>query len=277
MKKSLLILAVAAALSMPAFAENTYSVCVGEFETPGSEEVSVGAGSWWEKAPFQFYTRYSGIQTIYEAEYLSGINTGDFITEVVFKYGDEGSSIYIEAELNCFIENTEVNEFPKKPDTDTYLWVDMDPTTSHGSLDYAVELYYYEDEELHFVLDKPLRYDGGNLLVTAFSDVTNGCEAQAMVTYAMRTDKFTTMAMGSDKESFLDCYDTGQMYDYQGPNKYVPIVKFECTAASGISSIAADSATPAQYFNLQGQPVDNPASGLYIRRQGGKATKVFVK
>lgn len=268
-----------AALGMSAQTSDTgtYSVCVGEFDNPGSEEISVGAGSWWEKAPVQFYTKYSGTQVIYEADYLTGIKTGDFITEVVFKYGDDGSFIDIEADLDCLIENTAVNEFDKKPDTDTYLWVDMDPTTSHSKLEYQVDLYYMEDTELHFVLDKPLRYDGGNLLVTTFSDVTNGNEAMAMVTYAMRTDKYTTMAMGSDKESFLDCYDTGQMYDYQGPNKYLPVVKFECTAAAGITSVDADTAAPAQYFNLQGVAVDNPTSGLYIRRSGDKATKVIVK
>lgn len=281
MKKTVLALAAALAATLGASAQtadaSTYSACVGEFETPGSEEIKTGAGSWWEKAPFQFYTKYSGIQAIYEADYLTGITPGDFINEVVFKYGDEGSFVYVEADLNLFIENTPVNQFDKKPDTDIYLWVDMDPTTSQSALDYEIELYYMEDEEIHFVLDKPLRYDGGNLLVTAFSEVTSGTEAQAMVTYAMKTDKPTTMAMGSDRESFLDCYDTGQMADYQGPNKYVPVVKFECTAAAGIGSVAADTDAPVQYFNLQGQPVDNPASGLYLRRQGTKTSKVIIK
>ncbi|MDE6334592.1 MAG: hypothetical protein K2L77_08105, partial [Muribaculaceae bacterium] len=218
------------------------------------------------------------IQVIYESVYLKDIYAGDLITEVVFKYGDDGSFVWVTANLDMLIENTTVNQFDTKPDTDTYLWVDMDPTTSHSVLDYDVELYYMEDEEVHFVLDKPLRYEGGNLLVTAFSEVTNdNSEAQAMVTYAMKTDKPTTMAMGSDKDSFLDCYDTGQMYPYQGPNKYVPVVKFECTAAAGIGSIAADSNTPARYFNLQGQAVDSPSAGLYIMRRGDKTTKVIIK
>lgn len=280
MKKTILALAAAAALGVSAQSSDagTYSVCVGQFENPGTEERMVGAGSWWERAPFQFYTKYSGIQVIYEAEYLKDIKAGDFISEVVFKYGDDGSFVRVTANLDMLIENTTVNQFDTKPDTDTYLWVDMDPTTSHSVLDYDVELYYMEDEEVHFVLDKPLRYEGGNLLVTAFSEVTNDdSEAQAMVTYAMKTDKPTTMAMGSDKDSFLDCYDTGQMYPYQGPNKYVPVVKFECTAAAGIGSIAADSNTSASYFNLQGQEVDSPSAGLYIMRRGDKTTKVIIK
>ncbi len=44
-----------------------------------------------------------------------------------------------------------------------------------------------------------------------------------------------------------------------------------------VSDIAVDSQAPAEYFNLQGMPVANPENGLFIRRQGGKATKVVVR
>ncbi len=40
---------------------------------------------------------------------------------------------------------------------------------------------------------------------------------------------------------------------------------------------AIDENAPVEYFNLQGVRVENPVSGLYIRRQGNKATKVLVK
>ncbi len=33
----------------------------------------------------------------------------------------------------------------------------------------------------------------------------------------------------------------------------------------------------AEYYNLQGVRVENPAAGLYIRRQGSKAEKVIVR
>lgn len=49
-------------------------------------------------------------------------------------------------------------------------------------------------------------------------------------------------------------------------------------AYSGISDIAVDDENaPVEYFNLQGIRVDNPDSGLYIRRQGGTTAKVLVK
>lgn len=45
---------------------------------------------------------------------------------------------------------------------------------------------------------------------------------------------------------------------------------------NGITDIAADadSDAPAVYYNLQGQRVTAPASGIYVRVQGGRATKV---
>lgn len=46
---------------------------------------------------------------------------------------------------------------------------------------------------------------------------------------------------------------------------------------TGIEDITVDENAPVEYFNLQGVRVANPENGLYIRRQGGKATKVYVK
>ncbi len=45
---------------------------------------------------------------------------------------------------------------------------------------------------------------------------------------------------------------------------------------SGIEGIEAENA-PAVYYNLQGVEVENPENGVYIRVQGGKASKVLVK
>lgn len=49
-------------------------------------------------------------------------------------------------------------------------------------------------------------------------------------------------------------------------------------ANAGIQGVAVDNAdAPAVYYNLQGVRVENPASGVVIRVQGGKATKMLVK
>lgn len=46
--------------------------------------------------------------------------------------------------------------------------------------------------------------------------------------------------------------------------------------SSGISGITLGDG-PVTYYNLQGVKVDNPAPGVYIRRQGDKATKVLIR
>lgn len=45
---------------------------------------------------------------------------------------------------------------------------------------------------------------------------------------------------------------------------------------SGLVNIAADQNAPVEYFNLQGMKVENPAAGLYIKRQGNTVTKVVL-
>ena len=49
------------------------------------------------------------------------------------------------------------------------------------------------------------------------------------------------------------------------------------SASTGIEAIEAEDAAPAVYYNLQGVRVENPANGLYIRVNGKKAEKVFIR
>lgn len=46
---------------------------------------------------------------------------------------------------------------------------------------------------------------------------------------------------------------------------------------AGLGNVLATENAPVEYFNLQGVRVENPANGLYIRRQGSTVTKVLVK
>lgn len=58
----------------------------------------------------------------------------------------------------------------------------------------------------------------------------------------------------------------------------IPInVTFTGKKTTGVAGITANDNAPVEYFNLQGVRVANPESGLYIRRQGNKVTKVLVK
>ena len=46
---------------------------------------------------------------------------------------------------------------------------------------------------------------------------------------------------------------------------------------NSVENIVPDHNAPILFYNLQGIKVDNPAKGIFIKKQGNKATKVFVK
>ena len=51
----------------------------------------------------------------------------------------------------------------------------------------------------------------------------------------------------------------------------------EATSEAGIVEVeTADDNAPVEYFNLQGIRVVNPSNGIFIRRQGGKTSKIIL-
>lgn len=52
---------------------------------------------------------------------------------------------------------------------------------------------------------------------------------------------------------------------------------YEFEGKAGVESVVSDVEdpnAPVEYYNLQGMRVNNPENGIFIRRQGNKATKV---
>ena len=63
-----------------------------------------------------------------------------------------------------------------------------------------------------------------------------------------------------------------------GDVQSLPVVINTLDETTMIDDVLADQITTgARYYNLNGVQVDNPTTGVYIRIQGGKATKVYVK
>lgn len=58
--------------------------------------------------------------------------------------------------------------------------------------------------------------------------------------------------------------------DYLLPSIYVK-------GSTAVTDITVDANAPVEYFNLQGIRVANPENGVYIRRQGNKVSKVYVR
>ena len=53
------------------------------------------------------------------------------------------------------------------------------------------------------------------------------------------------------------------------------VLEVTYSSTTGISDITVDAAGEAVYYNLNGVQVANPENGLFIKVQGGKATKVI--
>ncbi len=110
-------------------------------------------------------------------------------------------------------------------------------------------------------------------------DATNGIgSATEIASYPVAT-------LGTSRNtSFRNtlCYEVNDtdfniwvLVPYQGAAYY----KFQHTTTSGIEdvNVVVEEEAPAVYYNLQGVPVVNPENGIYIRVQGGKATKVLIR
>ena len=59
--------------------------------------------------------------------------------------------------------------------------------------------------------------------------------------------------------------------DIDGKKSHTYELKYE---NAGIANIEMDNNAPVEYYNLQGMKVVNPENGIFIKVQGGKATKV---
>lgn len=72
--------------------------------------------------------------------------------------------------------------------------------------------------------------------------------------------------------------ETSQVIFTCTANAQIGTITVAYNVKSGVDPIIAEEIdAPVEYYNLQGVKVANPESGLYIRVQGNKATKVLIK
>ncbi len=89
-------------------------------------------------------------------------------------------------------------------------------------------------------------------------------------------DKFKLNNTG-DAQS-VDVIGVVSYYQVKGADKpELNIYPIEVKAAGGISDVEFDENAPSVYYNLQGVEVANPANGIFVRVQGGKAAKVVIR
>lgn len=104
---------------------------------------------------------------------------------------------------------------------------------------------------------------------------------QALADECSEWSTFTTDADGNSVISIPNCRftyttDMTRLRKWTGrENAMKATITFK-EGDSGVSEIATDEAAPVEYYNLQGVKVANPENGVFIRRQGEKATKVVL-
>ena len=116
------------------------------------------------------------------------------------------------------------------------------------------------------------------------ADVANGVDAAtAMATYpetgfvsATRNTQFmTTLCVATDRENGM-VLDVWYCADGQGIGFYS--YNGKKGGSSAIEDIFSEEVeAPAEYYNLQGMKVANPTGGIFIKVQGNKVTKEYIK
>ncbi len=144
--------------------------------------------------------------------------------------------------------------------------------------------------------------DPTNLTITASPQVTLGYYASPIIA-AIFSESETNLTLANaiatiySENLFIDQNETKtttikgdfvaaeagktyqvMLYQASGTRISTNAKTFTVSGNTAITDIETDSSSaPAEYFNLQGQRVENPVPGLYIRRQGDKAEKVYIR
>lgn len=100
------------------------------------------------------------------------------------------------------------------------------------------------------------------------SDPATGKLRSIEVTTAVSVCQYTLNAKASDIEEWgVQTIDGAKLGSEFAKSSKV----------SALENVEIENVEAVEYFNLQGVKVENPQSGLYIKKQGNKATKVLVK
>ncbi|MCM1296756.1 MAG: hypothetical protein NC311_14555 [Muribaculaceae bacterium] len=142
-----------------------------------------------------------------------------------------------------------------------------------------------------FTLGKIVAYGYCNTAdqVTYISDVSVVKDGVATSVFTGTADGPTLPNVAKDDWSAMTLEDmpkaeytlsepvSGQFWFKNGGKQPVLYMELVAYNGSGVANIETDENAPVEYYNLQGVRVANPENGIYIRRQGSKATKVLVK
>lgn len=106
-----------------------------------------------------------------------------------------------------------------------------------------------------------------------------GADKLSMIDYegkiaVIRNCQVSNVLLGSGYTSWSTWASQHNIKDFDCSDTVTIMLPEDITEPSALGTITADENAPVEYFNLQGIRIDNPESGLYIRRQGNTVTKI---
>ena len=82
--------------------------------------------------------------------------------------------------------------------------------------------------------------------------------------------QFPALVTGTDKLPIFNSFKNAE-------GKTIYSTGDAANAFNGVESIEADSNAPIEYYNLHGIKIANPQSGIFIKKQGNRVSKVIVE
>lgn len=240
-------------------------------------EVYYGHGYSWAAAPTNFSHSNTGSQIVYTKEQLAEMN-GKAISKISFILHNESAYETYPRTVKVWVKETDTDNFEYDDKAGAYKFFEYaDATPAIAGYEYAGELYECagENAELELTFDKPLNYNGKNLVVTLTFEGENTCNVLDMNFYCNNDVKKKAMTYFSDRYTFGEY---GETEDWPYTNSDCvdeleqPITRFFYTEATdGITNISSgDKANSADtvVYNIAGQRVDKAYKGIVI--SGGK-------
>ena len=144
----------------------------------------------------------------------------------------------------------------------------------------AVDFISFKGSKYAFV-NQYLAVNGTSIAdgVFAVVDVTNGATAAgASECLAVLPEEGIGPARNTNFLVSIDCAtrNNGEDLDVWAFVSTQGLVYYSTDETVAIEEVEADANAPVEYYNLQGVKVANPEKGLFIKKQGNKATKVVL-
>lgn len=150
--------------------------------------------------------------------------------------------------------------------------------TSWNSSKGAVKTYNISNADVHQLKLVYNKEAGGNLAIDDVVITTSSAGSTVLPEYNEKsTNGATSMRVGNLPAGKSKFSYTVKAVNHEG-RKSVASNRAEVDLnMSGVEDITADDANaPVEYYNLQGVRVENPANGVFIRRQGSRVEKVVM-